>query len=127
MSAMPGAGINRDFRLGAWVVQPSLCRISRDGRTVQVRAKVMDLLAYFAAHSGEVVSKDRLLDDVWGSQAISESALTRTVTDADSRQNPALARLIVPDGRLGCQDRTETMLGISGASPCLPLSGGSIR
>ena len=36
-----------DFRLGDWLVQPALCRLSKDGRTVQVRAKVMDLLAYW--------------------------------------------------------------------------------
>jgi TolB-like protein/DNA-binding winged helix-turn-helix (wHTH) protein/Flp pilus assembly protein TadD len=70
-----------DFRLGDWLVQPALCRLSKDGRTVQVRAKVMDLLAYLAGHPGEVIPKARLLDDVWGSQAVSESALTRTVTE----------------------------------------------
>ena len=38
-----------DFYLGAWLVQPSLGRVSLDGRTVQVRPKVMDLLVYLAA------------------------------------------------------------------------------
>ena len=55
-----------DFRLGDWLVQPALCRLSKDGKTVQVRAKVMDLLAYLAERPGEVIPKDRLLDGVWG-------------------------------------------------------------
>ena len=71
----------RDFRLDDWRVQPPLCRLSKDGRTRQVRPKVMDLLTYLAAHRGEVVSKDQLLDGVWASVSVSESALTRTVTE----------------------------------------------
>ena len=74
-------GIDRDFRLDDWRVQPPLCRLSKDGLTRQVRPKVMDLLTYFAAHRGEVVSKDQLINDVWGAEAVSESALTRTVTE----------------------------------------------
>ena len=41
----------------------------------------MDLLTYLAAHRGDVVSKDHLLDGVWGTKSVSESALTRTVTE----------------------------------------------
>jgi adenylate cyclase len=70
-----------DFRLGDWLIHPALCRLSKDGQTVQVRAKVMDLLTYLADHSGEVIPKDRLLDDVWGTRDVSESTLTRTVTE----------------------------------------------
>src|SRR5262245_22601485 len=70
-----------DFRLDDWLVQPARCRLSKEGRTLQVRPKVMDLLTYLAAHPGEVVSKEQLLDDVWRTQAVSESALTRTVTE----------------------------------------------
>ena len=65
-----------DIRIGDWLVQPTLCRLTSNGRTVRVRPKVMDLLTYLARHQGEVVSKDTLLDEVWGSDAISESALT---------------------------------------------------
>lgn len=77
MSGMPGTGILGDFRLGDWLVQPSVCRLSRHGQTIQVRAKVMDLLAYLAAYPGEVVSKDRLLDDALPSQSNTASRLPR--------------------------------------------------
>lgn len=92
-----------DFRLGDWLVQPAQCRLSSGGRTVQVRAKVMDLLSCLAAHPGEVVSKDRLLDEVWGSQAVSESALTRTVTElrqalGDNADAPQLLETIPKRG-----------------------------
>ena len=92
-----------DFRLGDWLVQPALCRLSKDGRTVQVRAKVMDLLAYLAERPGEVIPKGKLLDDVWGSQAVSESALTRTVTElrqalGDDAEQPRLLETIPKRG-----------------------------
>ena len=92
-----------DFRLGDWLVQPDQCRLSKDGRTIQIRARVMDLLTYLADHPGEVVSKERLLDDVWGSQAVSESALTRTVTElrqvlGDSVEAPQLLETIPKRG-----------------------------
>jgi TolB-like protein/DNA-binding winged helix-turn-helix (wHTH) protein/Flp pilus assembly protein TadD len=92
-----------DFRLGDWLVQPDQCRLSKDGRTLQVRAKVMDLLTYLAGRPGEVVSKERLLDGVWGSQAVSESALTRTVTElrqalGDSVEAPQLLETIAKRG-----------------------------
>jgi Tol biopolymer transport system component/DNA-binding winged helix-turn-helix (wHTH) protein len=73
-----------DFYLGPWLVQPSLDRMSVEGRIVQVRPKVMDLLVYMAGSAGTVISKETLLNDVWGTEAISESALTRTITELRS-------------------------------------------
>ena len=74
-------GFRRDFHLDDWLVQPAQCRLSKHGLTRHVRPKVMDLLTYLAAHRGDVVSKAHLLDGVWGAESISESALTRTVTE----------------------------------------------
>lgn len=73
--------MRNDFRLGDWLIEPSLVRISKPGQAGHVRAKVMDLLVYFAQHAGEVIPKDVLLQDVWGTQSISESALTRTIAE----------------------------------------------
>jgi Tol biopolymer transport system component/DNA-binding winged helix-turn-helix (wHTH) protein len=73
-----------DFHLGPWLVQPSLDRLSLEGRIVQVRPKVMDLLVYLAGSAGNVISKETLLNEVWGTEAISESALTRTITELRS-------------------------------------------
>ena len=73
-----------DFYLGRWLVEPSLGRVSMDGKTVQVRPKVMDLLVYLAGSPGTVMSKETLLNEVWRTEAISESALTRTITELRS-------------------------------------------
>ena len=95
--------MQRDLRVGGWLVQPSLCRISKSDVTVQVRAKVMDLLVYLAEHPGQVVSKDVLLRDVWGTDAISESALTRTIAEmrealGDDIEQPSILETIPKRG-----------------------------
>jgi DNA-binding response OmpR family regulator len=42
------------------------CRVLRSGKALDFSAKEFDLLKYFITHSGETLSRDRLLEDVWG-------------------------------------------------------------
>jgi TolB-like protein/DNA-binding winged helix-turn-helix (wHTH) protein/Tfp pilus assembly protein PilF len=69
------------FRIGDWQVEPLLGRVSKEGRMVHLRAKVMDVLVFLVERAGQVVSKDELLNGVWGTEFVSESALTRVVTE----------------------------------------------
>lgn len=50
--------------------------VLRDGRPVALSAREFQLLAYLVRHRGEVVSRERLLHEVWGYRAIPS---TRTV------------------------------------------------
>ena len=70
-----------DFRLGEWLVEPSLNKLSRSGQTVQLRPKLMDVLAFLASRSGGVVSQEEILESVWAREFIAESALTRTIAE----------------------------------------------
>ncbi len=69
------------FGLGDWQVEPLLGRASKGDRVVHLRAKVMDLLVFLVQRPGEVVSKDEILNGVWHTEFVSESALTRVVTE----------------------------------------------
>ena len=62
----------------------SLDRIElrRDGAPVPVEPQVFDVLAYLLTHRDRVVSKHELLDEVWGTRFVSESALTSRVKSA---------------------------------------------
>jgi DNA-binding response OmpR family regulator len=51
-------------------------RVTRGGRALRLTRKEFDLLVYFAAHQGEIVTRDRLLDEVWGYERF---PTTRTV------------------------------------------------
>jgi DNA-binding response OmpR family regulator len=42
------------------------CRVMRAGKAVEVSSKEFELLKYFICHSGETLTRDRLLEDVWG-------------------------------------------------------------
>jgi len=41
-------------------------QVSRGGHNVEFSGKEFDLLKHFLCHSGETLSRDRLLDEVWG-------------------------------------------------------------
>ncbi len=52
------------------------CRVTRNGRPVEMSGREFDLLKYFLDHSGETLTRDRLLNDVWGYE---QYPTTRTV------------------------------------------------
>ncbi len=40
--------------------------MARSGKALDFSAKEFDLLKYFLCHPGEALTRDRLLEDVWG-------------------------------------------------------------
>jgi len=42
------------------------CRVLKSGKVIDVSSKEFELLKYFICHSGEILSRDRLLEEVWG-------------------------------------------------------------
>jgi two-component system alkaline phosphatase synthesis response regulator PhoP len=42
------------------------CQVRRAGRPVEFSSKEFELLKHFLCHPGETLSRDRLLDEVWG-------------------------------------------------------------
>ena len=42
------------------------CQVLRKGKPLEFSTKEFELLKYFLFHSGEAVSRDRLLEEVWG-------------------------------------------------------------
>jgi DNA-binding response OmpR family regulator len=62
--------------VGMAVVDFRRHQLSRDGVSLEVSAKELELLRYLVQHRGEVVSRDTLLSEVWGHQ---REVATRTV------------------------------------------------
>ncbi len=54
------------YRFGDVEVNLRSCQVSRKGKPLDFSSKEFELLKYFLAHSGEAISRDRLLEDVWG-------------------------------------------------------------
>ena len=42
------------------------CQVSRRGKALEFSSKEFELLKYFLCHPGETLSRDRLLEEVWG-------------------------------------------------------------
>ncbi len=66
-AASPAAtGLQAPFQIGAATIDPKTFQL-RLGKTVEeLTAKELKLLQVFATHPGEVLSRDRLLNEVWG-------------------------------------------------------------
>src|SRR5262249_14308606 len=55
--------------------------LRRRGECVDLAPKVFDLLSFLVRHRDRVVTKDDLLQAVWGGRIVSESALTTRIND----------------------------------------------
>jgi TolB-like protein/Tfp pilus assembly protein PilF len=95
--------LGSEFHAGGWAVQPQACRIANEDQERRLRPMLMKLLVLLAEHAGQVVTKDRILDQVWEARFVSESALTRDIADlrrllGDSRKRPQYIETIPKRG-----------------------------
>ena len=67
------------FRLADWVVDPETYRLIRDGESVKLGPKVMELLVYLSARPGVAVTREELEGSVWAGMVVSYDALTGAV------------------------------------------------
>lgn len=54
------------FQIGPAIIDPKTFQIKRGGEVGELTAKELKLLQIFHAHAGEVLSRDKLLNDAWG-------------------------------------------------------------
>lgn len=68
------------FSIGDRAVDPGLCRIvSPEGET-RIEPRAMDVLVALARRSGEMVSRDELIQAVWKHPHVSDEALSRCIS-----------------------------------------------
>ncbi len=63
------------------MVEPTLDRITHDGREVRLRPRAMDVLTVLAVSAGKLVSKRDLIDEVWRTEFVSDHALTQVIAE----------------------------------------------
>ena len=54
------------FQIGSATIDPKTFQLKRGKATEELTAKELKLLQVFHAHAGEVLSRDKLLNEVWG-------------------------------------------------------------
>jgi DNA-binding winged helix-turn-helix (wHTH) protein len=62
-----------------FVFDPDGRELSRDGIPLKVDAKLLQLLRYFVAHPGRLISKRELLEQVWEGRAVADNVLSVSV------------------------------------------------
>ncbi|HZA86700.1 MAG TPA: winged helix-turn-helix domain-containing protein [Acidimicrobiales bacterium] len=70
------------FAFGDGEVDTVTFELRRAGVAVNVEPQVFDVLVLLVTHRDRVVTKEELLDEVWGDRFVSESALTSRIKDA---------------------------------------------
>ncbi|MEQ8718644.1 MAG: winged helix-turn-helix domain-containing protein [Acidimicrobiales bacterium] len=80
------AAVKRDkllgmLRFGDYSVDVGARVVERDGVEQHLEPQAFDLLVHLLAHRERVVPKAELLDEVWGDQFVSESALTTRIKE----------------------------------------------
>src|SRR5262245_37622086 len=73
---MPGR-----FSVGGWTVDPSLHSASGPSGEVRLEPKVMLVLVHLAEKAGQVVPKQRLLQDVWADTFVGDEVLSRAISE----------------------------------------------
>lgn len=70
------------IRFGEFELDSVAYALRRDGRPVDIEPQVFDVLRYLAERPGELVTREQLLDNVWGDRFISESSLSSRIRSA---------------------------------------------
>ena len=86
-----------------YVLDPERRELTRGSEAIAIGPQVFDLLLYLVQNREHVVSKDDLLDAVWGGRIVSESTLTSHINAVrkaigDSGEEQRLVRTVARKG-----------------------------
>jgi TolB-like protein/DNA-binding winged helix-turn-helix (wHTH) protein/Flp pilus assembly protein TadD len=73
--------VNTDFRVGACLVQPSQNIVSRNGASIHLQPKAMEVLVSLARQPGETVPKDQLLKSIWPDTFVTDDVLVGSISE----------------------------------------------
>jgi TolB-like protein/DNA-binding winged helix-turn-helix (wHTH) protein len=116
------------FKLGDWLVNPNLDRISQGDHHVSLQPQVMDLLVFLANHHDEVISSDELLSKLWKDRIVTNSSVYSGLKQlraalGDDVHNPTYIKTIPKRGyRLSAKPE---FLDVDGETSSPGQSGGT--
>jgi TolB-like protein/DNA-binding winged helix-turn-helix (wHTH) protein len=123
-------------RIGEWMVNPSLDTISKGTETQKLEPRTMRLLMCLANSSGDVVSVERLLNEVWTGVVVGSASVYQAVSQlrkllGDVDPNPTYIatvprkgyRLIAPVKRVETAAKAEEWMPGQGSDVARPAQG----
>jgi DNA-binding winged helix-turn-helix (wHTH) protein len=69
------------IRFGSFQIEPRTWLLTKDGQSVDLSPRLVEILAHIVSRGGEIVTKDELLDKFWADVNVSENTLTRAIAD----------------------------------------------
>lgn len=115
---------NVQYLFSDCVLDPERRELTRATKAVAVGPQVFDLLLYMIRNRDRVVSKDHMIDVVWGGRIVSESTLTSHINAVrkaigDSGEEQHLVRTIPRKGFrfVGNVTETQAAVGATGEKP----------
>lgn len=72
---------SRGWRFGDFEVDVGRRQLSHRGQAVRVEPRVLELLVHLLSHADQLVSKEQLLREVWGTPHVTDWAISRAVAD----------------------------------------------
>ena len=67
------------IRVGEWTARPTLNRLERNGSSIKLEPRAMEVLVYLASRAGEVVSANELIDSVWEGRVVGDGAIYQSI------------------------------------------------
>ena len=92
-----------DFRVGAWLVRPSLNTVSHNGASIHLQPKVMEVLVCLACQPGEAIPKDQLLKTIWPDTFVTDDVLVGSISELrrvfeDDAREPRYIKTVRSEG-----------------------------
>jgi DNA-binding response OmpR family regulator len=82
----PGQKASSALAVGDLSLDLRTRRVERDGHGIELSAREFDLLTYFMRHPGQVLSRDQILDAVWGVEFDVDTKVVETYISAIRRK-----------------------------------------
>ena len=124
---------NGTFRVGEWRIEPALDEISRNGKTIKLEPRAMQVLVCLARRPGEVVRVDDLLDGVWKDVVVTQDSVYQAVASlrralGDDPKDPSYIanvlrrgyRLVAPVNPSALPPAVDQSMDVSTDVPVLP-------
>jgi len=70
---------HREYRFDDFLVKPEAWNLYRDGKVIHLEPTVLKLLVFLISKRDRLVTREELMDTVWGNTVVSESALSKAV------------------------------------------------
>src|SRR6201993_1663083 len=106
------------YRFGEFVLDPRKRTVSRANTPISLTPKAFDVLTFLAQNPNRLVSKEELLQAVWGDTFVEEGNLTQYISHLRKAlgDNAEDARLIVTIARKGYQFTADVTVAEAAAT-----------